>query len=483
MLLMRGQLFDKLKKTAELIALILLICVVAASCNASAENELFDMEFSSSSSTLDLENFEMTYEFGLPSSAEGLGSCLGYELDTQFGDLAVQRLADVQKELNCTVTVNYREKGSSCGIFVASSASGAFFCDAISGISDIWADVARIGMVIGLSELDDYIDYRNEEKWGYRNMLKVVYYEDDLYGVIPLLWPEIAVTFSAPIVVNEDLISQLGATDPRDYIENGEWTWDKFREVLELYFVKEGSEVKHYALNTNAQHFGFMFVRSNGDLMAEKDANGNYVPGFMSESAVKAMEEARDIYSGSLSHTIDTKTDTIDALLGGTAVMGSVNADQIISIGSRISREMDNFGILSWPTGPDVDPDYHFATHANIEMCIAFSRMSDNPEATAAIINALYEPFEGYETLDSIIEYMARSYFFDKRDASVFYNMFLASEYNYFHYGLYEPTYSWLTSKSAISEYIEANYDSLTEKINEYVLPSVRGIDSLWGEE
>jgi hypothetical protein len=144
---------------------------------------------------------------------------------------------------------------------------------------------------------------------------------------------------------------------------------------------------------------------------------------------------------------------------------------------------MDNFGILSWPIGPDVEPGYNFATHSNIEMCIAFSRVSKNPEATAAIINAIYEPFDGYETLDDIIDHMARSYFFDRRDAVVFYDMFRASEYNYFHYGLHSSTQDWLSANKSISEYIEANEEKITEGINEYVMPSVRGIDALWGEE
>ena len=472
-----------MKKIAKILLLAMLISLIATACNATAEEEVFDMDFVGESSGIDLEGFEMVYEFGLPSSALGMESCLGYEVDTPFGDLAAQRLKDVQEQLNCKVNVNYREKGSSCGLFVAASASGTFMCDAISGISDMWADVARIGMVVGMSELEDFIDYRNEEKWGYRNMLKVVYYEDDLYGIIPLLWPEIAITFESPIVVNENIIASIGATDPRDYIENGEWTWDKFKEVLELYYVEEGGEVKHYALTCGTGAFAAMFVRSNGDLYAEKDANGKYVPGFISDTAIKAMDAANDIYYGATAHTIDSKSDAVDSLISGKTVMGAMNGDKIVTIGSRITKEMDNFGILSWPIGPDVEPGYNFATHSNIEMCIAFSRASHNPEATAAIINAIYEPFEGYETLDDIIDHMAHSYFFDRRDAKVFYDMFRSSEYNYFHYGLHGSTQDWLSSNKSIAEYIEANTEKITNDINEYVLPSVRGIDALWGEE
>ena len=164
-----------MRKIAKFLLLAMLISVFSSACGA-VEEEVFDMDFTSELTGIDLEGYEMVYEFGLPSNAMNLQSCLGYEIDTPFGDMAAQRLKDVQEELNCKVTVNYRDKGVSCGLFVSASASGTFLCDAISGISDMWADVARIGMVVGLSELQDFIDYRDEEKWGYRNMLKVVYY-------------------------------------------------------------------------------------------------------------------------------------------------------------------------------------------------------------------------------------------------------------------------------------------------------------------
>ncbi len=469
-----------MKKIAKILIVAMLLSVFATACG-STEPEVFDVDFVKEAGSIDLEGIGIIYKIYIPSTIDPNNVCLGYEIDTVFADLASKRLNDVQQNMNCTVDIVY-DTGS-VWAYQAAVIPGTFVSDVVMGVSDVWTDAARLGMMVGLSELEDYIDFRNEAKWGYRNMLEVVYYEDDLYGVIPLLWPEIAITFESPIVVNENIISQIGATDPRDYIENGEWTWDKFKEVLELYYLEEGGEVKHYALTCGSGAFAAMFVRSNGDLYAEKDINGKYVPGFISATAVKAMEAAIDIFNGSTAHTIDSKSDAVDSLISGNTVMGAMNGDKIVTIGSRITREMDNFGILSWPIGPDVEPGYNFATHSNIEMCIAFSRVSKNPEATAAIINAIYEPFDGYETLDDIIDHMARSYFFDRRDAVVFYDMFRASEYNYFHYGLHSSTMDWLSSNKSISEYIEANEEKITEGINEYVMPSVRGIDALWGEE
>ena len=469
-----------MKRIAAFVLGALMVCLAITSCGAT-EEEVFDVDFVMNSDKIDLEGVSIVYEIGLTDSALAVPNCLGYELDTTFGDLAVKRLKDIQSDYNCVINTKYVNNGVSCRAFVATSASGVFMCDVISGTSDMWADVARIGMVIGMTELEKYIDFRNEEKWGYRNMLEGVYYED---GLVPLLWPEVSVSYSSPLVVNENLISSLGVEDPRDLLENGQWTWDKFDECLGLYYVEEGGEVKQYGLTAGLATFADMFILSNGSHFAEKDASGKYIPGFFTPNGVKAMEAANSIYNGPNKRAIDTVGDVTQALISGRTVLGSLGSDGIIGITGRISKEMDNFGILSWPCGPDVEPGYAAAMHSNIERCIAFSRMSAHPDVAATIINAVYEPFEGYETLDSIIELMTRNYFFDKRDSEVFYEMYFNSVYNYFHYnGMYGYMHEWFTSNKTPAEYIEGARSQIQERIDQYVLPTMRGIEAVWGDE
>ena len=450
-----------MKKAALLLVIAILFSFAVTACGT-AEEEVFDVDFEMKGDKIDLEGVGIVYEIGLTDSALAVPNCLGYELDTTFGDLASKRLKDIQNGYNCTVKLNYVNNGVSCRAFVATSASG---------------------MVIGMTELEDYIDFRNEAKWGYRNMLEVVYYEDDLYGLVPLLWPEVSVSYGTPLVVNENLIASLGVADPRDLLENGQWLWDTFDTCLGQYYIEEGGEVKQYSLTASLADIGNMFILSNGSHFAEKDASGKYIPGFFTQRGVKAMEAANSIYNGPNKKTIDTVGNALQSLISGKTVLGAVGSDSIIGITGRVAKEMDNFGILSWPTGPDVEPGYAFGQHANIERCISFSRMSTHPDVAATIINAIYEPFEGYETIDSIIELMTRNYFYDKRDSEVFYNMYFNSVYNYFHYsGMYGYMHEWFTSNKTPAEYIEGATDMIQQRIDEYVLPTMRGIDAVWGE-
>ncbi len=472
-----------MKKIAKLLVVILLFSLIATACAGESE-EIFDLEFEKSGGELDLEGRTLVYEFGMDPSVLDVPTCLGYEMDTQFGDLALERLRKTQSDLNCTLDIRYTNNYNSCRQFVAASTSGMFMCDIISGISDMWADVARIGMLVGLSELEDFIDFRNEEKWGHTSMLEVIYYEDDLYGIVPMLWPEISVTFGSPIVINENLIATLGETDPRDLLENGQWTWDTFDECLGRYYIEEAGTVKQYALTAGSGTFGVMFVLSNGSHYIEYDNSGEMVCGFYSNEAIKAMQKGIDIFYGPNGHTIDSVSDVTEALLGDRTVLGSLGSSNIIGINGKIAKQMDNFGIVSWPCGPDVEPGYIVGQHANIDNCISFSRMSDSPEACAAVINALYEPFEEYPTLDSLIDLMDKNYFFDRRDAEVFYKMCFNSVYNYFHYApMYDFMHAWLSPTKAVSEYLEQNKGVIDERMNEYARATMNGIKAVWDEQ
>lgn len=471
-------------RVTKFFLILLVLSFILTACNAASE-EIFDLDFNIVPGDIDLGGVNIVYEIGLDPSIFDSPNCLGYEMDTQFGDMAVKRLKDVQNNLNCTVTVNYTNNFNSCRNFVAASYSGTFLCDVISGISDMWRGPAQVGMLIGLTEIEDYIDFRNEEKWGNRNILEVIYHEDDLYGIVPLLWPEVSVSYSGITVVNENLISSIGATDPRDYLENGEWTWDKFEEVLETYYRAEGNEVKHYSLTCSSHSFGAMYLMSNGFRMSYENENGELAPGLLTNAASAAMKEARDVFYGPLAHTIDSEGNAVDSLIGGTTVLGCVGSDSIIGLNGKIAKEMENFGLLSWPTGPDVEPGYAAGFHSNIDRCIVFSRASNYPESTAAVISAIYEPFEEYQTIDDIIALMSKNYFFDDRDSHVYYDMYFNSVFAYFFTSagpLYNSLGEWMLSNKTPTEYLEGIKGQLEERMIDSVGPSQNGIKAVWGK-
>ena len=468
-----------MKKIAKVLLLAMIISVFASACG-STEPEVFDMDFTSSPSGVDLEGANIVYKVYLAESQAD--TFLGYEIDTVFADMAAERLDEVEKNLNCTF-----ELLSGVGDpteYLTAAVSGTFISDVAMGASGPLVQAARVGMLVGLSELGDYIDYTNESKWGYRNMLEIMAYEDDIYGLTPLLWPELSVYIRDPIVVNEDLIAAIGETDPREYIENKQWTWDVFEDCLGRYYVEEGGEIKHYSLTADAGMFASMFAFSNGSTFVEKDEKGEYVSGLYTEEAKKAMERGIEIFNGPNSHTICKQSYGVctDNLLSGKTVLGALRSYEVVGVRGRIAREMSNFGLLSWPHGPDVEPGYVFGYYSNIHSCIAFARSSQQSEAAAVAISALYEPFEEYPNMDSVIDFMTRTYFFDRRDAEVYYGMYINSYYMYFNEGMSGLLGGWLTSNKSVTEYLESNEDYAAENIEKYAAPAMRGLEAIYGK-
>ena len=471
-----------MRKFSKFLAVVMLFSMILTACG-SAEKEVFDVDFAGTKGGIDLEGANIVYKVYVPSNYDVENQILGYEIDTIFADMAKQRLEDVEKNLNCTFEL-LSGLGDPSEYFAA-AVSGVFISDAAMGASGPLVQAARLGALIGLSELDGYIDYTNEAKWGYRNMLEIMAYEDDIYGLTPLLWPELSVYVRDPLVVNEDIIAALGETDPRDYIENKQWTWDVFEECLGRYYVEEGGEVKHYSLTADAGMFASMFTFSNGSVYVEKNEKGEYVSGLYTPEAMKAMQRGIEIFNGPNSHTICKQSYDVvtDNLISGKTVLGCLRSYEIVGLRGRIAREMTNFGLLSWPHGPDVEPGYIFGYYSNIHSCIAFSRSSSQPEATAMAISALYEPFEEYKTMDDVIDFMTKTYFFDRRDAEVYYGMYLNSNYNYFNIGMSGVIDGWITSNQAVSTYLESQESVIMESIEEYAAPALRGLEAIYGQE
>jgi hypothetical protein len=474
-----------MKTAIKTLILVFLSIVILVACET-GEHEVFDLDMTLQNEKTDLEGVTIKYmrRTGDQSFSADDEQVLGYAVNTVLADLAVQRIKNVQDDLNCILDISYYSDGSVGTDFRMSIAAGMYFCDIFTGVSDTFRNSMKAGALVGLSELGDYIDYRNESKWGNRNVLEILYWNDDVFGLIPAAWPTSSVSYRGLTVVNEDLITALNAEDPRDLFESGKWTWETFRECLEKYYVEEGGEVKHYALSSSGSDLGANYLLSNGFRVAKKGPDGNYHSGITEPSALDAMNEANYVFNGALSFTVDKRggnTTPVEALIAGKTVLGVMHYVEYVT--SNIAKTMTNFGLLPWPSGPNVEPGYMATHYTNLENVIVIPQTSPNLEATALTLDALYEPFEEYPDINAVKDLLYHTYFFDRRDADIYFGMFLNTQFT----ALGAPTNvalgEWVVSRQAPSEFIESNITSLEEYIEEEVAPSKKAIDFIWGSE
>ena len=114
---------------------------------------------------------------------------------------------------------------------------------------------------------------------------------------------------------------------------------------------------------------------------------------------------------------------------------------------------------------------------------MAFSILGKNVESSAFIIDKLYEPLEGFEDKEEIKDFMAYNYFFDDRDADIFFKMFENTEYNYFIEGmrLFNESVTERKNKS-ISEILDS-YKTKNQNIIDTEIASAKDtMKELWPE-
>jgi hypothetical protein len=256
-------------------------------------------------------------------------------------------------------------------------------------------------------------------------------------SVIPVYWDY----YNAKESIYDDMLYNHAQLSKKTWFAGGVWTWGGF------------APLNNYSL-----------IRS--------------------PEALKAMEEALDVYNGSISYTIDRTDDIlqgpINALINGTAVMGIMHYAEYVP--NRVAKEMTNFGVLPWPSGPDVSPGFIATQHISLERAIVISRFSPNIDATAIVLNALYEPFAEYPDRDAIKDFLYKTFFFDSRDAGIFYDMFRSTQCTYFPSLVCDSLGGWVDSGQTPTQYIESNIDKLEEYIKDEVAPSKRGAESIWGK-
>ncbi|MBR5720926.1 MAG: hypothetical protein IKX78_00420, partial [Clostridia bacterium] len=187
-----------MKSVLKFLCLAVVISFLLAACGQT-EEEIFDEEFGRMTEAKDLEGVTVKYY----RRASGSDQVLGYEYDTVLGDLALERIRKVQNDYNCILDIQYLSAGDPYGTFNLNNSIGSYFCDIFCGISDMLRQAMKTGALVGLSTVEDIIDFRNEERWGGRNMLEPLYWEDEAYGLIPLSWPTASVSYQGLMIVNE----------------------------------------------------------------------------------------------------------------------------------------------------------------------------------------------------------------------------------------------------------------------------------------
>lgn len=406
-----------------------------------------------------------------------------YDEDSLFGDLARARVAEVEKKYD--VKIEYVDSATTTNNLFYYISSGIKPCDAM--ISDSYSLYEEIkgNLLYPVDNFYTGIDYRDTSKWGGREKLVTYAYDYHLYGLLPMNWPEtIWKQVDHFFFVNEDIISRLNQPDPREYVENKEWTHAKFEEILDAYTHQNNSGDTVYALAVEPAHYFSIAIKASGIDYIVKHTDGTYSNAFYEPGVIDKLTWISDTFWKNWEINITRGSDTFSTIakfVEGNAVMVLTH----LYYGLRdIQFNVDNFGILPFPLSDDLVGSKWIGQFEFYNNGISFPSNLVELEAVPTVINAIFEPLAGYETEEDRFDYYNRYVFHDPRDTAVIFEALDNCHYlPYNDNGYLIPnSINNAHGNKSVSQILDENADIMETTINDVYIPLEETCESLWGD-
>ena len=462
-----------MKKTLSLLLVVLMIFAMCSCSQTAKEEFLEDFNAGMGGSKTDFGGFECTIMQNHMAETSPT-SLFSYPSGTLMEDMLLERIKEIEKDVNCKITVK-TDGTIRLDSIVPVLASGSFVADIL--FTSGQQSFVRAGFCFPLDAVQDYLDYTDEEKYGGYGLLEPGIYKGEVYSVSPTRWPgKQIVTSYGVFVVNENLVARYGKTDPRDYVENGEWTWDTFERIIPDYQIEDGS-VKATALNITWGIMEFAFM--NGLQYYTIQDDGTILPAIDSPEVAETLDWCAKLFTENKDYiTFDGHDTMLAKMLNDELVMSKTAVDHIIRF---MSYKLDNFGVVPMPCGPKgTYGEWANAYHENIAFMILYNTMEEVCAAT--VIDRLCDPFRGYETEDDLKEYMS-DIFFDERDIDMIMNYYKNTRWAYQSvtsiYDFFNNATTATSNGKSSAEILSSQAERVNDSIIKEIIPNVEILESL----
>lgn len=429
-----------MKKTIALAAALLLMLLVLAGCSEGTSTEGIPTPTPSASVTSGSEKVNAikpgdVYRYYLWSTADE---------DNPFKDAGArsesmkERLEEFQTEYG--ITIKYVESTGGYEWYAlprSSAAAGEPICD----IFNVGGPYVVLGTyfyggqagqcIIPLSDYSDVADFSDPEYWDTQSQ-QYCTFDDKLYCVVPNGIGADTVLNNTVTLFNKDILKDNGYTADQLYAwsEQGEWTWEKFREAA-LACTDQARGVYGTAIGDNVALASALIV-SNGGAYFENNGTTDVFVGD-SSNALEAWNFviglARD---GAVEYSGATETN----LFGTNKVAMLVTTiSRLASIYKYLKCE---YGIINPPKGPQAQ-DY--LSEMSWFTPISVMRGANNPAGCVQVLNEYFSPVYAKSSAENkiLMESELMFYLSDEGSMNTAFNIAnYTSAQNYYLYQMVE---------------------------------------------
>lgn len=421
------------------------------------------------------------YVFSFMQTDGNYENVFGYKATTVLSDAVLKRMSDIEQELNCKIEVGKNAYGAD--ILLSKYMGGNLGFEAMYSTNNNQAliDAASCHILLPIEEYGDYIDYLNTEKYGDVNIAEINSYQGSIYGVTPIQWVHNEPVCIGLVVFNMGLVEQYGKTAPRELYENEKWTWDSFEHIVADYCVLDG-ENKIYSLAARSLDVLKLAALGNGVKYADIDADGSTMKTILSDNMAEACSWYFDLATNYAENFALSMT-TADFSWAHVSEHFSTLQDTMVCVTApnvlfgTIVYEVEKYSILPFPTGPRGE---YGEWPSVLEGASTFSVFgtAKEPEIAFKIIDMLSEPFDGYETKEKVIDYIATNVLYSREDTEIVLDLKYNGQYTYWTQGtgFIGTFYRDLVNESlriTSAGVIEANKTKLATYLEDYVVPNI----------
>ncbi|MBO5299061.1 MAG: hypothetical protein J6B51_03160 [Clostridia bacterium] len=457
------------------------------SVSCAAENEVeeqFDLDFSVMDGPPNLDGFEFEIKFYDHYTPED-GSIFGYKQSTEFNDAVIKRINDIETEMNCDIVTTNASGASLEGTFMPMLIAGQHLYDAFQSSAWDLRPTIESGLLEPLSQVEDILNYKDSEKWGNWRLLEQGVWDGEIYGVVPVQWPDVAVSSGYMFLFNEKMADLLGQPDPREFIEDKSWSREKLGEMMLTYTTEDlGHPLK--ALLTYEGHFYDTALRAN-NAQTYKLVDGEYVSGYHTPEGYDALKWADDFlhvdYADCTYLPCPGDAERNAIFINEDVAMFLSPVTNIFGSNSEIPFEVDNFCVLPMPNGPERQGEPYTAVFERIRSHTFFP-INGDIEKSAFVANELFEPLDGFGK-EELTEYYLRYFFHDARDYYLIQEVFENQRYSFYSDGVRSKVVEALYAghSKTVTEVLDSSEDAQNEIIKEKIVPTVESLEEVFGAD
>ena len=361
----------------KILAIVLAACLMLSAASFSlAEGEKIDLE---------------GYEFVLasPWAREYIGDDSGL---SEKQELFLERMAEIEDEYNCTIEIKTISENIAEQVTSAVNA-GEKFADFVDTQAVQFYALKANNLVYDISTLKEY-QTTGAELWA-SGQTEICTIDGGVYGV----WN--GNTNKMVMWVNSSMIERLNLEPIDALIERGEWNWEKWVEymIAATQDTDNDGEYDTYGTVSGYDTLALAVLNSNNAAPCIKDENGKFVYNGTAPEVIEAVNFYADLYA---------KYDVVAPEPQGAwdAIIYAFMNGNIMFFpyndwcAGYLQNMEDNYELRPLPIG-DSAKDY--SSWCTDFRCFQMPANCPNPEAAMIIMDALFQPLEGYGKEDEAI--------------------------------------------------------------------------------